>query len=114
MARPPGSGGHPTPALGRAPTGTRLVSSRIRGRLPRPLLVYTLVLALHLGLPTRWTAGYVTDGDGAPLRYRLNGLLVCVLVVALWALFFPALRDVDRAEAVKPIDDAEPATGAPG
>ncbi|MEJ7733136.1 MAG: DUF1295 domain-containing protein [Polyangiaceae bacterium] len=50
-----------------------------------PLLVYAVVLALHLGLPTRWTVGYVTDGNGQPLRYRLNGLLVCLIVVGLWA-----------------------------
>jgi delta14-sterol reductase len=51
-----------------------------------PLVVYALVLALHLALPTRWTAGYATNRDGEPLRYRLNGLVVCLIVVGLWAI----------------------------
>jgi delta14-sterol reductase len=53
-----------------------------------PLLlvgIYGLVLALHLALPGRWVAGYVRDARGAPLRYRLNGLLVLVATVALAA-----------------------------
>jgi len=51
-----------------------------------PLLVYALVLGLHLIVPARWTDGYVRDPvTGAPLRYRLNGLRVLVVVGALWA-----------------------------
>ena len=51
-----------------------------------PLVVYALCLALHLALPARETAGYVKDpATGAPLRYRLNGLRVLVVVVAIWA-----------------------------
>src|SRR5277367_683065 len=51
-----------------------------------PLLVYALVLGLHLIVPARWTDGYVRDAvTGAPLRYRLNGLRVLVVVAALWA-----------------------------
>ncbi len=51
-----------------------------------PLLVYALVLGLHLIVPARWTEGYVRDAvTGAPLRYRLNGLRVLLVVMALWA-----------------------------
>src|SRR5689334_11886789 len=51
-----------------------------------PPLVYALVLVLHLVVPVRWTDGYVRDPvTGAPLRYRLNGLRVFALVIALWA-----------------------------
>jgi delta14-sterol reductase len=52
-----------------------------------PLAVYAVVLALHLVVPARWVDGYVRDpATGAPLRYRLNGLRVFVLVIAGWAL----------------------------
>jgi protein-S-isoprenylcysteine O-methyltransferase Ste14 len=51
-----------------------------------PLLVYALVLGLHLVVPARRIAGYVKDEvTGAPLEYRLNGLRVLAVVVALWA-----------------------------
>ncbi len=50
-----------------------------------PALVYALVLALHLLVPVRWTDGYVLDpATGKPLRYRLNGLRVHLIVVALY------------------------------
>ena len=52
-----------------------------------PLVVYVVVLGLHLLVPARWTDGYVTNEEtGAPLRYRLNGLRVLAVVLALWAL----------------------------
>jgi delta14-sterol reductase len=52
-----------------------------------PWLVYALILALHLLLPARKVAGYVRDRDtGKPLRYRLNGPLVLLAAVILWAL----------------------------
>jgi delta14-sterol reductase len=52
-----------------------------------PILAYALVLGLHLVVPARWTDGYVKDeATGRPLRYRLNGLRVLVVVLALWAL----------------------------
>src|SRR6185436_10573404 len=52
-----------------------------------PLAVHALVLALHLAVPARWTDGYVRDpATGAPLRYRLNGLRVLAIVIALWAV----------------------------
>ena len=50
-----------------------------------PPLVYLLVLLLHLVVPAREVDGYVAGPDGRPLRYRLNGLRVFALVVALWA-----------------------------
>lgn len=51
-----------------------------------PLVVYAIVLGLHLVVPARWTDGYVKDpATGRPLRYRLNGLRVLVVVLALWA-----------------------------
>jgi Delta14-sterol reductase len=49
-----------------------------------PLAIYAAILALHVALPARWVDGYVTGADGARLRYRLNGLLVFVVVVAAW------------------------------
>src|SRR6266542_1976243 len=51
-----------------------------------PLAVYALVFLLHLVVPARWVDGYVRDPvSGKPLRYRLNGLRVFVVVVALYA-----------------------------
>lgn len=51
-----------------------------------PWLICALILALHLGLPARHVAGYVRDPvTGAPLRYRLNGLLVLLVTVGIWA-----------------------------
>ena len=51
-----------------------------------PVPLYALLLALHLVLPARRVTGYVKDASGAPLTYRLNGLLVLVVAVGLWAL----------------------------
>jgi hypothetical protein len=51
-----------------------------------PLIVYALITLLHLVLPARSVDGYVIDtATGRPYRYRLNGLLVLVATVALWA-----------------------------
>jgi protein-S-isoprenylcysteine O-methyltransferase Ste14 len=47
--------------------------------------VYLVVLALHLAVPGRWVDGYVKGADGKPLRYRLNGLRVFFVSIALWA-----------------------------
>ena len=47
--------------------------------------VFAVVLALHLVLPARRVEGYARDEhSGALLRYRLNGLRVFALCVALW------------------------------
>jgi len=52
-----------------------------------PLGVYALVTVLHLVVPARTVDGYVIDpATGKPHRYRLNGLIVFALTIALWAL----------------------------
>jgi delta14-sterol reductase len=51
-----------------------------------PWLVYAAVLLLHLGIPARRVQGYVLDDTGTrKLHYRLNGLRVMAVSVALWA-----------------------------
>ena len=50
-----------------------------------PIIACAVVLLLHLVLPARWTDGYVKDASGAPLRYRLNGLLVFGVSIGVWA-----------------------------
>jgi protein-S-isoprenylcysteine O-methyltransferase Ste14 len=50
-----------------------------------PWVVYATILALHIVLPARHVAGYVRGSDGTPLRYRLNGLRVLIVVLALYA-----------------------------
>jgi protein-S-isoprenylcysteine O-methyltransferase Ste14 len=51
-----------------------------------PAALDLLILALHLLIPARWTDGYVRDAAGRPLRYRLNGLRVFLIVIGLYAL----------------------------
>lgn len=51
-----------------------------------PAAIYALILVLHLIVPARTVDGYVRDATGRPLRYRLNGLRVLAVVLALWAL----------------------------
>lgn len=52
-----------------------------------PVAVYMIVFLLHLVVPARAVGGYVRDpATGDPLRYRLNGLRVLAVVVALWAI----------------------------
>ena len=52
-----------------------------------PLGVYLLITLLHLVLPARTVDGYVIDPTTQkPFRYRLNGLLVYVVTIGLWAL----------------------------
>jgi delta14-sterol reductase len=51
-----------------------------------PAVVVALITLLHLALPARRVEGYVVDpATGKPYRYRLNGLLVYVVTVAIWA-----------------------------
>src|SRR5439155_2773407 len=50
-----------------------------------PIAIYAVVLALHVVVPGRWVDGYVRDAAGRPLRYRLNGLRVFVVTVAMYA-----------------------------
>ena len=50
-----------------------------------PWLVYAAISGLHLALPARRIEGYARDEESsAPLRYRLNGLLVFAVSVGLW------------------------------
>ena len=50
-----------------------------------PILIYFIIFLLHALLPGRWVTGYATkEGTEEKLRYRLNGLLVLVVSVALW------------------------------
>ena len=52
-----------------------------------PALVYVYIFVLNAVLPGRWVTGYATRARSAEkLRYRLNGLLVLVIVVATWAI----------------------------
>jgi hypothetical protein len=52
-----------------------------------PALVYLYIFVLNALLPGRWVTGYVTDKDsGKKLKYRLNGLLVLIVVIFTWAL----------------------------
>jgi delta14-sterol reductase len=52
-----------------------------------PWIIYAVILALHLVLPARNVEGYVNDPEtGRPLRYRLNGLPVLVVLVLLWVV----------------------------
>ena len=52
-----------------------------------PACVYALIALLHLVLPARSVDGYVIDpATQRPYRYRLNGLAVYAIMVALWAL----------------------------
>jgi protein-S-isoprenylcysteine O-methyltransferase Ste14 len=48
------------------------------------LAIYAAVFVLYLIVPGRWVDGYVTDSSGRTLRYRLNGLIVFFLSVALY------------------------------
>jgi steroid 5-alpha reductase family enzyme len=51
-----------------------------------PWAVAALVLLLHGVLPARSVEGYVRGADRRPLRYRLNGLLVLVVVLVLYGV----------------------------
>lgn len=48
-------------------------------------IVYAAILGLHVVLPARRVEGYVRDETGAPLTYRLNGWLVMLVSVGMWA-----------------------------
>jgi protein-S-isoprenylcysteine O-methyltransferase Ste14 len=52
-----------------------------------PWVIYAVITVLHLTVPARTVEGYVIDpATKRPHRYRLNGLLVYALTIALWAL----------------------------
>ena len=51
-----------------------------------PLLIFAAFLAAQLLLPARRVPGYVVDPEtGEPRRYRLNGLLVFLIALLVWA-----------------------------
>jgi len=50
-----------------------------------PLVAFAGFFVLQLIVPGRWVPGYVVNPEtGEPRRYRLNGLLVFIVVVILW------------------------------
>ena len=52
-----------------------------------PLAIFALFFLVQLILPGRWVTGYVTDKEtGEPRKYKLNGLLVYVIALVVWAL----------------------------
>ena len=52
-----------------------------------PAIACALITALHLVVPARTVDGYVVDPrTGKPYRYRLNGLVVYLSTIGLWAL----------------------------
>jgi len=52
-----------------------------------PIIVYIFIFILNAVLPGRRVTGYVTrPGTTEKLKYRLNGLLVLVTVVLVWAM----------------------------
>ncbi len=60
-----------------------------------PLVVFAVFFLLQLILPARKVPGYVTDpATGEPRRYRLNGLLVYLVVLIVWAF---ELTGMERA-----------------
>ena len=51
-----------------------------------PLAVFAAFFVLQLILPGRWVPGYVVNPEtGEPRKYRLNGILVFVVAVVVWA-----------------------------
>ena len=51
-----------------------------------PLAIFAVFFALQLILPGRWVPGYVVNPEtGEPRKYRLNGILVFVIAVIVWA-----------------------------
>jgi len=51
-----------------------------------PLIAYAMITLLHVVIPSRRRAGYVTGADGAVLNYRTNGKYVLLASVILWFL----------------------------
>ena len=52
-----------------------------------PVAIFILFFLVQLILPGRWVTGYVTDREtGEPRKYKLNGLLVYVIALVVWAL----------------------------
>ena len=51
-----------------------------------PLAIFIVFFLLQVILPGKWVPGYVRDQEtGEPRKYRLNGILVFVIAVIVWA-----------------------------
>ena len=51
-----------------------------------PLAIFIVFFLLQVILPGKWVPGYVRDPNtGEPRKYRLNGILVFVIAVLVWA-----------------------------
>ncbi len=51
-----------------------------------PLVIYAAFFLVQLILPGRWVPGYVINREtGAPRNYRLNGMLVFLIALIVWA-----------------------------
>ena len=52
-----------------------------------PLIVYAVFFLVQVMLPGRWVPGYVVNPEtGEPRNYRLNGMLVFLIAIVVWAL----------------------------
>ena len=52
-----------------------------------PLAIFAVFFLAQLILPGRWVPGYVINPEtGEPRRYRLNGILVFLVALIVWAL----------------------------
>ncbi len=52
-----------------------------------PTIIYLIIFVLNAIVPGRWVTGYVTKtGTNEKLRYRLNGIYVLFLSIAIWFL----------------------------
>ncbi|MBW6500583.1 MAG: hypothetical protein K0B05_04240 [Bacteroidales bacterium] len=57
---------------------------RILGFLA-PVVAFGLILLLNSALPGRWVTGYINKpGSIVKMKYRLNGIYVFAVIVALW------------------------------
>ncbi len=51
-----------------------------------PLVIFAVFFLVQIILPGKWVPGYVTNPEtGEPRKYRLNGLLVFVVALIVWA-----------------------------
>lgn len=53
------------------------------------LIIYASSLLLHMVLPSRVVKGYVCSNDGKPLYYRLNGILVELIMCSIFYYLMP-------------------------
>ena len=52
-----------------------------------PILISLVIFILNAVLPGRWVTGYITRTNSTEkMRYRLNGILVFFIIVAMWFL----------------------------